>query len=432
MDELRMRGEAVLERMRGLPGAEEVLDLAADREDVEIVGGAVRDLLLERIPRELDVVVAADASSFARDLASSLGIPPAGDPGGSSGIALHERFGTALVRWPGGRVDIASRRAESYSASGALPDVRPGTPEQDLLRRDFTVNAIAVMLGGSRRGELSTVPYALEDLAAARLRVLHERSFLDDPTRLLRLARYLARLEFDPERHTDELAAQAVAGGALGTVSGARVGTELRLLLEEPDPVAALARLSDLGVLRALHPQLSFEEQLAREALAALPDDGRPDLLLLGTLLPGMSRDRSADPRQPMLALLDDLEFSAGDRDRALGTALKAPVILDRLESAQAASAVGEVVDGAPVEALALAHGLAEERGQASAAAAAARWLSELRHVHLQITGDDLLAAGIPAGPEIGRRLKLAMGRKLDGELAGGRDAELSAAMEGR
>jgi len=430
MHELRIRGQAVLERMRELPGARELVDLAAGRDDVEIVGGAVRDLLLGRAPRELDVVVAADASSFARDLASSLGIPLAGDPGGSSGIAVHERFGTALVWWQGGRVDIARRRAESYSAPGALPDVRAGTPEQDLLRRDFTVNAIAVVLGGLRMGSLSAVPHALEDLAGSRLRVLHERSFVDDPTRLLRLARYLARLEFEPEQHTAELAAQAVAGDELSSVSGARIGAELRLLLEEPDPLAALGRLSELGILQALHPGLRFELALARGALAALPGDGRPELLLLAALLLGISRDRTADAEQSLLALLDHLEFTAGDRDRVLTSALAAPLLPGRLEAARTPSELAEAVRGAPVEAVALASSLAEVEGRPAAAAAAARWLSDLRQVRLLITGDDLLAAGIPPGPEIGRRLGLALRRKLDGELDGDRAAEMGAAME--
>jgi tRNA nucleotidyltransferase (CCA-adding enzyme) len=430
MDDLRRRGEAVLERMRELPGAEELLDLAAGRDDVEIVGGAVRDLLLERAPRELDVVVASDASAFARDLASSLGIPPGAHTGGSSGIALHERFGTALVWWQGGRVDIARRRAEAYSAPGALPDVRAGTPEQDLLRRDFTVNAIAVVLGGPRMGSLSAVPHALEDLTGSRLRVLHERSFVDDPTRLLRLARYLARLGFEPEQHTAELAAQAIADGGLSGVSGARVGAELRLLLEEPDPLAALASLSELGILQALHPGLRFERQLARRALAALPGNGRPEVLLLAALLLGISGDPPADPERPMLALLDHLEFTAGDRDRVITSALAAPLLPERLEAARTPSQIGEAARGVPIEAVALARSLAEVEGRPAAAAAAARWLSDLRHVRLQITGDDLLAAGISPGPEIGRRLGLALQRKLDGELDGDRAAEMAAAME--
>ncbi len=432
MDELKLDGDAVLERMRGLPGGRELLDLAGGRNDVELVGGAVRDLLLGRPPRELDVVVGDDASSFARELASRLGITSAEDPQGRFGITCHERFGTALVWWEGGRVDVACRRAESYAAPGALPDVRPGTIEEDLLRRDFTVNAIALFIGGRRAGELSTVPRAFEDLEHSRLRVLHERSFLDDPTRLLRLSRYLARLEFEPEDHTAELAAQALSAKALSTVSGARIGAELRLLLGEPEPVAALGRLDALGVLSALHPELRLQEHVARTALAALPDDGRADLLLLASLFLAMTGDPGEAPEQAMCDLLDDLEFSAGDRGRVVRTALMAPALLGRLQAAGAPSELGEAVHAAPVEALALAGALAEQRGNRQAAAAASRWISELRHVRLQITGDDLLAAGIPAGPEIGRRLKLAMRRKLDGELAGGREAELAAATEER
>jgi tRNA nucleotidyltransferase (CCA-adding enzyme) len=432
MDELKLDGDAVLERMRGLPGGPELLELAGGREDVELVGGAVRDLLLGRTPRELDVVVADDASSFARDLASSLGIASAEDPQGRFGIARHERFGTALVWWEGGRVDIACRRAESYAAPGALPDVRPGTIEQDLRRRDFTVNAIALSIGGPRTGELSTVPEAFEDLARSRLRVLHERSFLDDPTRLLRLSRYLARLEFEPEEHTAELAAQALSAGALSTVSGARVGAELRLLLDEPEPVAALGRLNALGVLSALHPQLRLQERVARSALGALPNDGRADLLLLASLFLPVTEDPGEDPERAMSGLLDDLEFSAGDRGRVIMTALMAPSLLGRLQAAQAPSELVEAAHAAPVEALALAGALAQQQGSSQAAAAARLWISELRHVRLQITGDDLLAAGIPAGPEIGRRLQLAMRRKLDGELPGDREAELAAAMEAR
>jgi tRNA nucleotidyltransferase (CCA-adding enzyme) len=377
------------------------------------------------------VVVGGDAPSCARELASKLGLPPGGDPDGRFGIALHERFGTALVWWDGGRIDIACRRAESYPAPGALPEVRAGTTEEDLHRRDFTVNAIAILLGGPRRGELSVAPHALEDLAAGRLRVLHERSFVDDPTRLLRLARYLARLGFQPEEHTAELAAQALADGALETVSRARIGAELRLALGECDPVAAMGKLGELGVLSALDPRLRMQERLLRRALATLPQDGRSDLLILATLLMPVTRDPSEDPRQAILGLLDELEFTASDRDRAAKTALLAPALLGELQGAETPSQVRDAVGAATLEAVALTGSIGEERSLTQASTNAQRWLSELRHVRLQITGDDLLAAGIPAGPQIGRRLELALRRKLDGELNGGREAELRAAMEG-
>ncbi len=431
MDELRMDGEALLERVREQPGGRELIDLADGRDDVELVGGAVRDLLLGSTPRELDVVVAQDAPSFADELASRLGIALTEDPEARSGINRHERFGTALVWWQDGRIDIARRRAESYPAPGALPEVRAGTIAEDLMRRDFTANAIAVFVGGARMGELQSVPQAFEDLERARLRVLHERSFLDDPTRLLRLARYLARLDFEPEGHTSELASAALAGDALATVSGARVGAELRLLLNEPNPLAALTRLSELGVLRALDHGLALEERVARRALLVLPEDGRADLLLLASVLLAMTARASEDPERAMLALLDHLEFTAGDRDRTVRAALIASPLSDRLEVVQTPSELAGAVHGAPLEAVALASALAEVQRRPRAAAAGARWLSELRRVRLQITGDDLLDAGIPAGPEIGRRLELALRRKLDGELAGDRAAELGAALEG-
>src|ERR1700677_4539203 len=131
MHELRQQGETVLEGLRELPGGAELLELASGREDVELVGGAARDLLLGHAPRELDVVVEAGAPSFAHELALSLGISVEPDPGEGSCVVIHERFGTALLRWPQGRIDIASRRTESYPEPGALPEVRSGSTEQD-------------------------------------------------------------------------------------------------------------------------------------------------------------------------------------------------------------------------------------------------------------------------------------------------------------
>src|ERR1022692_1932707 len=175
-------GAAVLQRLRELPGGRELLDLAAQHGgSVELVGGAVRDILLGRAPRELDVVVEADPLAFAQALSPRL----ASDEHGCE-VIHHERFHTALVRWSEGEIDIAMRRHESYSEPGALPDVAQGTQEQDLARRDFTVNAIAVTLAGERAGRLVAAAGALEDLSARRLRVLHDASFIDDPTRILR------------------------------------------------------------------------------------------------------------------------------------------------------------------------------------------------------------------------------------------------------
>jgi tRNA nucleotidyltransferase (CCA-adding enzyme) len=420
---------AVLEALEELPGGPELLELAQLRDDVALVGGAARDLLLGHGPRELDVVLDGGAADFARVLSARIG-DTATRRSARPTVTVHDRFGTAVVDWEAGRVDIAERRAESYRAPGALPDVRAGTVEEDLLRRDFTVNAIAAPLAPALRGTLQAAPHALEDLAAGRLRVLHDQSFLEDPTRLLRLARYGARLGFQPEERTAQLAADALAADALASISRARVGAELRLALAEADAVRALGALGALGALATLEPWLRFDAELARRALAILPADGRADLLLLAEMLLGATAAEHGE--RVMFDFLDGLEFTASDRDRAMRTALCAPSLLSTLRDAELPSQMHEALASRTLEAAALAGALGAEEPHEPATDAALRWLQTLRHVTLSINGDDLLAAGVPAGPQIGRRLTEALHRKLDGDLPEGRDAELRAALEAR
>jgi tRNA nucleotidyltransferase (CCA-adding enzyme) len=432
-------GEHVLEALQGQPGGPELLELAAERDDLMLVGGALRDLLIGRQPRELDVVVADGAMELATELASRLGVPAEGGYEERSESTFHERFRTALVRWSEGRIDIATRRAESYPSPGALPKVVEGTVEQDLRRRDFTVNAIALALGGPRRGALQAAEHALEDLACRRLRALHDASFVDDPTRLLRLARYRARLGFEIEPHTAGLAREALEGGALNTISRARIGAELRLALSETGALAALEALEDLGVLAAMHAGLQLDVALAERALALLPADGRPGALLMASLLPlraGSAGEatieesaigEAAVEQADMAALLDGLEFTAAERERTIRSALVATSLAAAMGSAERPSQLHVALASESPEAVALAGASA---GPGSPAERAARsWLESLRKVRLSIGGEDLLAAGIPAGPEIGRRLAAALAAKLDGSVAGGREAELAVAL---
>ena len=410
--DLLAQGSKVLERLGHQPGGPELLELAKGRDDMELVGGAVRDLLLERIPRELDVVAAQDAPALAQSLALKLGAE----------ATVHERFGTAVVEHGETRLDFATRREESYPAPGALPDVRAGTPEEDLLRRDFTVNAIAMALDGATPGELRVAPYALEDLNARRLRVLHDASFEDDPTRLLRLARYNARLGFAIEEHTEELARQALNAGALDTVSGTRIGAELRLALSEPQAPDALEAMRELGVLAAVHPRLRHDPELVAGALELLPADGSREVLLLAALVLPLLLRADGQPQAEARALLDRLEFPQGDRDRALAAAVAAVRLHDVLPRCERPADLYEAAFAAPIEGVALAGALND------AAKAARRWLEEVRHVSLTIDGRDLLAEGVPQGPEIGRRLHEVLLMRLNGELGEGRDAELAAA----
>jgi tRNA nucleotidyltransferase (CCA-adding enzyme) len=419
------QGAAVLEGLARRPGGRELLDLGRDREDLALVGGAVRDLLLGGTPRELDVVVAPGAAErLAAELASRV-------PGNDAPVpqtTLHERFGTAVVKWAYGRIDIAERRAESYPRPGALPEVRPGSSSEDLARRDFTVNAIAVPLGGPRAGELEAVEHALEDLAARRLRVLHERSFLDDPLRLLRLARYRARLGFEIEAGTARLAESALASRALDTVSRGRIGAELWLATEEPVPAATFGSLDELGVLSALSLPSPFDEQLLLDAGRLMPPDGLEEVLALAVLFDPAGEPSEA-ARRAAAEAMDGFELLAQARERVLAAAFDSPALAAGMARAERPSQLRVLLDGRPVEAIAIAGVLGAQRTPEVSERATA-WLSRLRHIRLEIGGSDLLAAGVPEGPEVGRRLARALDRKLDGELDGGREAELRAALE--
>jgi tRNA nucleotidyltransferase (CCA-adding enzyme) len=372
------------------------LDALAGEPGVHVVGGAVRDALLGRTPHELDLVVEGDAPAVARRAGARLG----------ARVLVHERFGTATVDAPGARFDLASARRERYPHPGALPVVELGaTLEEDLARRDVTVNAIALALDGAA---MTAWPSALDDVRDGVLRVLHDASFRDDPTRMLRLARYAGRLGFEPDPHTDALLADAVGGGAAATVSGERLGEELRLLAAEPQP-AALAALERHGLGAAvLHPAFAVDPALVSRVLSLVPGDARADLAALAATV-------RAVPAGELTAALERLAFPAAERDLVLAAATAWP-----LRGADDDAALWTALRRMPPEAVAVA-------GAAGDPAAARRWLDDVRHRTLAITGDDLVAAGVH-GPAVGAGLVAAMEAHLRGEAAD-REAQLAAAL---
>ena len=390
-------------RMRRHPSVARVADAFAQTPGSWLVGGAVRDLLLGRSPLDVDVVVEDDLEAAAAGAAQRLG----------SEVRFHGRFGTATLTGGGLRVDVVRARRETYPSPGALPEVEPASLEEDLARRDFTIHALASAMGGGRQGELRHFPGALDDLEQGRLRVMHERSFVDDPTRLLRLVRYGARLSMATDPHTQALARAALDRGAPATVSGARIGSELRLLLAEPHALDGLGRASGLGLDRALHPALRLEPELATAALAAMPPTARRDLVVLAACAldfePGALR-----------RWMEELEFTAPEREAVISAALGGRRLAGELRGAPA-SRIAAAARGRPPEQLALAAAFgARDEVQA--------WERRLRLVRLEIAGEDLLAAGVPEGPQLGRALAAALAAKLDGK-AHGREEELRIAL---
>jgi tRNA nucleotidyltransferase (CCA-adding enzyme) len=366
------------ERIAALPGGDQLRDaILAAGLPAYLVGGAVRDLLLGGERTDVDVVVEGDPLAVAAALGGEL--------------RAHERFGTATVSADGLEIDLATARRESYPRPGALPDVEPATLAEDLARRDFTINAMAVPL--HREPALIDPHGGLKDLRAGVLRVLHDRSFVDDPTRALRAARYAARLGFGLDEETAEL----LRAADLGSASRDRIEAELLKLAAEPQARRGFELLDEWGLV----------------ALA----DGAGELIdEVAALL----------RREPWRSLVDrSLAIHAAATGHAPGPA-------GRLRDLRAtAGELVAVADPRPSEAVEVVAGRSEVE-LALARALGARWLDDYlnswRHVALEISGQDLLAAGIPEGPAIGRALAAALRAKLDGEVSG-RDAELELAL---
>ena len=358
--------------------------------DAWVVGGAVRDALLGRADgRDLDVVDPVDGVERARDLQRRFG----------GVLTVHDRFGTASLEADGWRIDVTTARAERYPRPGALPEVTVPAPlTEDLMRRDFTVNAIALRADG----ELLEFPGALDDLAARRLHVLHPTSFADDPTRLFRLARYAARLGFGVDPSTEELARAAFAAGAPETAGPARIGNEVLLLLAEEPEVA----IRGLELLRSLGATgLDVDRELLRRAVELLPEGHPHAPVLLAAVCGGVPDGWHVENPGPVTDAASDPHALAAQMRAA-----ERPSLLHALLRRRTPEAI----------ALAGAHG---------AEIPARLWRDELSGVKLEIGGADLVAAGIAPGPEIGRRLDAALARKLD-EAITGREAELEAALD--
>ncbi|HEX9941173.1 MAG TPA: CBS domain-containing protein [Thermoanaerobaculia bacterium] len=379
---------------------------------VYLVGGFVRDLLLERENRDLDLVVEGDGLDFAARLADAVG----------GRVRAHRAFLTAVVVDPEGfRVDVATARSEFYRAPAALPEVQTSALRQDLFRRDFTINTLAIRLGPEATPELIDYFGGRRDLKEKTLRVLHSLSFIDDPTRILRAVRLELRLGFRISPETLHLAEVALSEGAFDHLSGSRLREELTLLLDDPAlALRGIERLDELGVLRALDPRLELDEAARarfREARAAhdwyrLEGISDPPVEAWRLLLMALA----ADFDEEGLAALAGRLMLVGE-DRRLLTGFPR-----RLAEARAAlHGREEPLPHQVVEALEPLSGedllLLMAEGDETVRGWVRRYLTELRGLKLGIRGADLLAAGVPGGPRIGEALRVTRQARLDGRI---------------
>ena len=381
------------------------------------VGGFVRDMLLGKRNLDIDIVVEGDGVAFAEAAAEALGVR----------VRVHRRFGTAvLVLSKEFHLDITSARTEYYTRPGALPTVERSSLRQDLFRRDFTVNAMAACINPECFGAIADPFGGFRDLERGSLRVLHSLSFIEDPTRVLRAARFELRFGFKMDTATEELARQAVDMAVIDEVSGARIREEMLDIIDEDSPSAVFERLKDLGALHTLLPDgvpadaaietLYGAERAYRTLREQFEQVPHRRVTLIASLVWGAGR-HAADRWLRKLRFGREYTEAAlvlGERGDALAKRLK-----DRRKMRD--SRLYRLLEPVPTESLvclwSAGNALARERIE--------RFITVLSRIRPAVSGQDLIALGLEPAPSFSGILAQALDARLDGK-AVGREAEMA------
>ncbi len=402
--------EAVESAPAGIRALLRTAGRVAEQEGVAVyaVGGFVRDLLLGRPNLDFDIVVEGDGIAFAHSLARELG----------GRVKEVPRFGTAHIYLEPdepdlpSRIDVATARREFYEHAAALPRVEHADLHEDLYRRDFSINALAIRLGSAGPSGLIDFFGGLKDLAAGQVRILHTLSFVEDPTRLLRAVRFAHRYGFRLEPETEVCARRAIAEGFLGRVSRERLRNELLLMLQEPGCGGALQMLADLGGLDAILPGVDLTPELLSllDAADSLPEE-EPDIaaqskLWLAKLLVLIHRL----PLNRGAALVKRLRLRRAESQCCLQVLAGWRIAHDLVTAPRPdpAAIVARLRDWPP-EGLLLLHLLG------GGDRVSAFW-HEWRHIRLAITGADVQALGVAPGPRVGRILERVLAARLSGQ----------------
>jgi tRNA nucleotidyltransferase (CCA-adding enzyme) len=367
----------------------------AGKQRVYLVGGVVRDLFGGQIGPDLDLVVEGDAIALGRQIAQVKNWE----------LRTHPRFGTAKLYRENFILDLVMARSETYAQPGALPTVKPGTIEDDLRRRDFTINAMAVCLSPDSFGELLDPHGGQGDLEKGLIRVLHRGSFRDDPTRILRALRYEERLNFHLEQDTERLMQQHL--DSLDTVTGERLWHELELILKEERPEKVLCRADELRVLQRLHPALQGDgwlvERFGRARKIGEDSPSRPEVYLAilvyrltgeeveGCIarlkMPGWAAGTGRDMirLRQSLSSLTSAKLRPSEIYRRLNRHL--PHVIEAAAIASDSPIIQQRLD---------------------------LYLRRLRYVKPELGGDDLQGMGVPPGRKMGQILRALQVAKLD------------------
>ena len=375
----------------------ELSETIAQVESVYVVGGVVRDLILGREPVDADISVVGDAGAFSGALAGRLGLAR---PTESEFLTFKITLGNTSEGATS--IDVVTARAETYPEPAALPDVVPSSIKDDLERRDFTVNSMGISLSDSDWGNLVDPMNGLGDIMRKRIRVLHDASFTDDPTRLFRAVRYAVRLDFSIDSTTKSLIDDSL--GKVDRLSGARLRNEFELMLGEPKRVEILHEAEDLGLLAAISPGLRIGSR-SLEVMESGASTRFEDLLALSTF--GLTQDEAEQVAKRFDGPEMWTKTIRGNPELADLVA-----VLDRSDIRR--SEVAEILDSVPLQSIRayIAAGPLLPRRDRMI-----EYIDKIRFERPEITGDDLIAAGIEEGPVIGQLIDIVRRARLDGQV---------------
>ncbi len=373
-----------------------------------LVGGSVRDLLRGERNLDIDIVVEGDGIEFARILSEEF--PEAK-------LLTHRRFNTAKLRVNGLTIDVATARTEYYERPASLPKVEVSSIKKDLYRRDFTINTLAVSLNPDRFGQLIDYFGAQRDLKEKTIRVLHNLSFVEDPTRAFRAVRFAERFGFKISKHTEKLMKSALRLRLFEKLSGTRIYDELSLTFQETDPVAAIKRLSEYELLSVIHPDLKFTEEL-KERLNAIHEA----LIWFDLLFLEERADRAKVFIMGLLSVLDK-EQRAQALKRLNTPSVEEKKILKAMDETIRAIkilkpddpvSIYHTLSGLSIETLLFLMAVSRKR---LIQKAISDYLLKLRHVKPLLKGSDLKKMGIPQGPIYSEILGALLDERLRGKL---------------
>lgn len=376
-------------------------------ENVYLVGGVVRDLFLGVKNLDIDISIEGEGIKFARELARQL----------RGWVKAETRFGTAIVTFRGlPKVDVATCRQEYYRSHGALPEVAFSSLKDDLYRRDFTINAMAVKLNPEKIGELVDFFGGRSDLKKGIVKSLHDGSFLDDPTRIFRAVRFAVRYDFRIETHTENLIKEAANQTIFDEITIERVRDELVHIFSEESPRQAIKKMAELHELKFIHSEIKLNPEI--EALLGEVEKAT------SWFQNSFSGEKIKKWLIYFIALLDELtidevkttlrrfHLSEKQTERTVRAKKSAPERLAALGRKGAKpSEIYQQLKRLPIELLLLL--MAKTRG--AARQRILLYLAKLRYVRLAISGDDLKKAGLTPGPEFAAILNNALLTKLDG-----------------